>query len=97
MPYDYQHERAAVFTEEGQLAFLKIRDKARYLLGIAGAFRVEELLSGLGGDSWLQLACIDRLVELGEIKPLREAGTIAAQSQVYVGDRPLPYYGNGKG
>lgn len=69
MSYSYQIERPWLFTEEGQMDFLKVRDAAHRLLGIAGAFRYMELLkeSGVTGDSWHMIACVDRLVELGEI------------------------------
>lgn len=72
MPYDYQAERSKLFTEKGQLDFLKVRDASKELLKIAGAFRQCELLNraGLTGDSWFMIACVDRLVELGEIEEL---------------------------
>jgi hypothetical protein len=67
--YDYQTERPKLFTESGQRDFLKVRDAAKELLEIAGAFRQCEVLSRakIGGDSWFMTACVDRLVELGEI------------------------------
>jgi hypothetical protein len=69
MSYTYATEKPKIFTESGQVMFLAIRDTARELLGIAGAFRQEELLlrAHTTGDSWQMLACVDRLVELGEI------------------------------
>ena len=69
MSYSYQAERGNVFTESGQEMFLAIRDAAHQLLKVAGAFRQEELLSKAhcSGESWTMLACVDRLVELGEI------------------------------
>lgn len=72
MSYQYTAERSKLFTEEGQRDFLKVRDAAKALLEEAGAFRQMELLTraSLGGDSWFQIACVDRLVELGEIVEL---------------------------
>lgn len=63
MGYDYAKERPGLFTEEGQVLFIKWRDKVKLLLKVAGAFRMEEL----GACSWEELACIDRMVELGEL------------------------------
>lgn len=82
MPYEYSVERPKLLTEEGQRTFLAVRDRARYLLGVAGAFRNQEVISGAGGgDSWFLLACVDRLVELREIVELpRECW---AQYKVY--------------
>lgn len=67
--YAYETEKPRLFTESGQVMFLAIRDAARKLLSMAGAFRQQELLlyAKTGGDTWQQSACIDRLVELGEI------------------------------
>ncbi len=35
--YEYQNHRAHVFTEEGQVMFLKVRDAAFRLMKLAGA------------------------------------------------------------
>lgn len=66
--YDYYTERSKLFTEEGQLLFIKIRDKVNALLVSSGAFRESEALKEFTGDSWLMMACLDRLVELKEIE-----------------------------
>lgn len=68
--YDYQRQRAGLFTEAGQGKFLQVRDKVKSLLQLAGAFRLEEALADVSGDSWESMACLDRLVELGEIVEL---------------------------
>ena len=68
--YNYQVEKAAIFTEKGQREFLKIRDQVYHLLTVAGAVRAQEATAGVCGDSWTHLACVDRLVELGEIREL---------------------------
>ena len=81
MPYNYQTERARLFTEEGQRDFLKVRDEAKRLLKIAGAFRQMEVLDVISGDSWFQIACVDRLVELGEIVEIPRA--CRSQYKVY--------------
>lgn len=70
--YSYTSERSFLFTEEGQVMFLKVRDASKILLKKAGAFRQMELLSEskVTGSSWSHIACVDRLVELGEIVEL---------------------------
>lgn len=72
--YSYEEQKPRIFTEEGQRAFLAIRDNAHKLLALAGAFRTQEAVGAIGGSSWVQLACIDRLVELGEIREITEPG-----------------------
>lgn len=66
--YDYQTIRPFVFSEEGQVTFLKVRDRAKALMLSRGMATTEEIISGCGGgDTWQQVACVDRLVELGEL------------------------------
>lgn len=60
--YDYKKERKYVFTEEGQVVFLEIRDRVNNLLKTAGAVRMFEATGG--ACSWERMACVDRLVEL---------------------------------
>lgn len=70
MAYSYQTERPKLFTESGQEMFLRVRDRAKELIAVAGAFRMQEVLFEVCGDSWTQIACVERLVELGEIVEL---------------------------
>ena len=63
MSYDYTKERELLFTENGQRVFIKIRDKILYHLKHSGAFRLQEVNIG----SWEEIACVDRMVELGEL------------------------------
>jgi hypothetical protein len=89
MSYIYEKERPNIFTDEGQRSFLKVRDAAHRLLSVAGAFREQELMlaSHVARDSWLHLAFIDRLVEIGEIRCVYYEPTIPRQHLVYVGCR----------
>ena len=81
--YNYEKERSLIFTEEGQEVFLKIRDNISDLLLNSGAVRMGEAISGTTGDSWLMLACVDRLVELKEIREVTD-GNVAGQHRVFV-------------
>lgn len=83
MSYQYETEKSKLFTDEGQRHFLKVRDNVKELLSVAGAFRVDKVLSG---DSWFCLACIDRLVELGELEELT-GKQVAGQNRVFVKGR----------
>ena len=82
--YDYTTERKVVFTEDGIIKLFAIRDKAQQLLKIAGAFREQEVLSAVTGSSWQALACVDYLVERGEIKRVLGGDHVARQHNVYV-------------
>ena len=81
--YDYQNEKANIFTEDRQVLFLRIRDNAKRLIKQAGAVRMREIMQGCGGDSWHMLACVDRLVELGELREVTQ-GDVAGQYRVFV-------------
>lgn len=83
MSYNYSEQRKELFTESGQILFLRIRDKVQELLLLAGAFRMQEVLAG--GNGWEILACVDRLVELGEIKEIEQVDC-AAQQRIFVKD-----------
>lgn len=81
--YDYQKQKQAIFTKEGHKMFLKIRDNAQALLQKAGAFQMEHAWKDVYGSSWDMLACVDRLVELGELKEISPSGC-AAQHRVFI-------------
>lgn len=76
--YDYEIERKRVFTEDGQVTFLAIRDNIKKLLELSGAVRFEQAIKGIAGDSFLMIACIDRLVELGELEEITPDGEVTS-------------------
>lgn len=81
--YKYDEQKQAIFTEEGQKMFLSIRDRVKRLLKTSGAVRMQEAISGETGSSWEMLACVDRLVELNELKELT-GNNVAGQYRVFV-------------
>ncbi len=80
--YSYADQKKNIFTEDGQVMFLKIRDHVNGLLAIAGALTMERAITGRSGDSWDMLACIDRLVELGEIREVT-GQDVAGQHRIF--------------
>ena len=86
--YNYKEQRTAIFTEEGQIQFLAIRDKAEKLLKLSGAFMFSHVIIGAPstGSSFDYIACVDRLVELGEIREVTSE-KVAGQDKVYVSNR----------
>jgi hypothetical protein len=70
--YDYARERKRVLVGEGQLVFARLRDWAQRAIRRTGAFRMQEAISAVEPlDVWLVIACVERLVELGEIVEVR--------------------------
>jgi len=84
MSYNYQTERPYVFTEEGQKTFLKIRDKANELLKSAGAFNMHSVIRECTGLNWSHMACVDRLVELEEIREIDRGQNCPGQYRIFV-------------
>lgn len=84
MGYQYQEHRSSVFTEDGQIMFLKIRDNAKALLAKSGAASCEKLISGVTGDGWQMLACVDRLVELKELVEIPNPISSAGQHRLFI-------------
>ena len=80
--YNYQELKPTIFTEDGQVKFLKVRDKTTELLNIAGCFSSGAILNFVTGDTWLVIACIDRLVELGEIIEITD-NEVAGQDRIF--------------
>lgn len=84
MSYNYLEIKPNLFTEEGQKMFLDIRDHVNNVLNISGCiFMGKAILGARGGDSWLMMACVDRMAELGEIHEI-DYGTCAGQHRIFV-------------
>lgn len=83
MSYDYQTQRPFVFTEDGQVMFLKIRDQAKTLIKSSGAATFERIAAGCSGDTWHMLACVDRLVELKELLEVPNTYSRAGQYRLF--------------
>jgi len=80
--YDYKKMKKEVFKEKNQKIFLSIRDRASRLLEKAGAVTMGALMKETG-DNWIQIACVDRLVELGELREISQ-NDIAGQDRIFV-------------
>lgn len=87
--YNYEHERPKLFTDDGQRLFLKIRDNCQRLMKLAGAARLGNIIAGNMDEPFVKLACVDRLVELGEIRCLSPEN-VAGQDRVFVSTRSEP-------
>ena len=83
--YVYDREKAWIFTDQGQRQFLRIRDRAKGLCKLAGAVTMGAAISGESGSSWEMMACVDRLVELGELREVSERGC-AGQHRLFVAE-----------
>lgn len=84
MGYDYATQRPKVFTEDGVSMPLKIRDTTKALIARAGVARSDKMMAGCSGDVWDMLACIDRLVEMGDIHEIPNTMSRAGQHRVFI-------------
>ncbi len=85
MSYHYKDWRDKVFTEDGQVMFLQIRDNAKRLIAQSGVTLSGKIMGGVTGDSWVMLACIDRLVELKELYEIPNNLSKAGQHRIFTG------------
>jgi hypothetical protein len=86
--YDYSREKGRLFSDEGQRMFLRVRDFVKLALKTGGAVRMNEAMNAAGtGCSWTMMACVDRLVELGEIVEVTSGLEVAGQYRVFVDAR----------
>lgn len=85
MSYTYAAEKPKLFTDEGQKEFLKGRDWVQAIMAKAGAFRMGSFLmnAGCSGNDWEKMAIVDRMVELGELREIRQDQP-AGQHRIFV-------------
>ena len=81
--YKYEEMKNGLFTEEGQTKFLNIRDNVKKLLKQSGAVRMKEAINVETDDTWLLMACVDRMVEIKELKEITPEDTMG-QNRVFV-------------
>ena len=65
--YDFAEQRPKLFTEDGVAKVIAIRDCVQRKIASAGAVKQSHATDGVSGDGWLLLACLDYLVERGEL------------------------------
>lgn len=81
--YDYKEEVHKIYTDEGMKTFLAVRDNMNRKLSTSGAVRMSEATDCACGDGWTLMACVDRMVELGEILEITDE-SYAGQDRVFI-------------
>ena len=85
--YNYQTEKQNLLTDEGQRTLIKVRDHVLKTLKISGAMTMGAAMDAAdSGDSWIMMAYVDRLVELGDIREIKQ-GEVAGQYRIFVATR----------
>lgn len=88
--YRYEDEKPKLFTEDGSVIFSDIRDYVRAVITKSGAITMGAAIAGPKrkcGDSWLYMACVDRLVELGELREVTPDLAVMGQDRVFMAPR----------
>lgn len=83
MSYQYEVERAKIFTEENQEMFITIRENAVSMIRHSGCATLGKLISKVTGDSFTMMACVDRLVELKTIREV-DYGPCTGQNRIFI-------------
>lgn len=88
MGYNYETEKAGLFSENGVAILLAVRDAAKGLIEKAGACTCGRVIDNVvgGGSCWTMLAALDYLVERGELRRVTERCP-TLQDQVFVSGR----------
>lgn len=87
MSYDYTIQRLEVITDEAQKSWLPFRDRVLKLVKEAGAVRMHEITKFAPCvNSWTQLAYVDRMVEVGDLREIHY-GEVAGQHRIFVAVR----------
>ena len=81
--YNYQIEKLNLQTEYGRMVFQKVRDNVKWLISQSGAVMMKDAIKETGGDSWRSYACIDKLIEIGEIAEI-EQGKIINEHRIFI-------------
>lgn len=84
MAYNYEEQKKELLTDEGSRLFIRMRDKVFDMLEVSGAFRTEALISLGMTDHWTCLACVDRMLEIGEIREIFYDINRVSQHRIFV-------------
>ncbi len=85
--YNYEQEKQSLYSDEGMDMYIKVRDRALNLLSIAGAAKLENIISTVTGDSFMMLACVDRLVEKEVLREIHQNPKTASQNRLFCSGR----------
>jgi hypothetical protein len=81
--YQYELEKPKIFTEEGARVLLTVRDHVARMLTTSGAFMLAKAFDGVQADTWLTIACVEFLAEIGEIHEVPRTN-VTTQHRIFV-------------
>lgn len=84
--YRYDEQRPLLFSPEGIKALLLVKATTDRMLGVSGAFIESKALAA--NKSFVSLACVDYLCEIGELRELKGETTIFLLDRIFVKGDP---------
>jgi len=88
--YTYEECKKEIFTEDGLVTFLAIRDNVKKLLKKSGAVMMSNAISGSDtSNTWTRLACVDHLVALAELREIKQNKDIRIQDRIFVLEKSM--------
>lgn len=81
--YKYEEMKPKLLSQEGFTMLLKIRDHTKSLIETVGCARLQEIINCTAGDSWMMIACVDFMLERGEIREITKPSDFT-QHRVFV-------------
>jgi len=85
--YTYAKYKKWAVSEDGQRQFLSIRDRVNLAIKDNGCITMDHAIKGESGLNFEMLACVDRLVELGEILEVKNPYSEYSQHRIFVDKR----------
>jgi hypothetical protein len=83
MSYNYQTQKPNIFTEDGVKMLTKIRDEAKRLIKISSVVQSDKLIKATSGDTWTMMACMDYLIECGDLLEIPNTLSKAGQHRIF--------------
>ena len=81
--YNYEVEKESLLaSDSGVKMFLKINNTAMETIKRCGVVYMSDAIAGNYGSTWKMFACIDRLVELGEIREITQ-GDVDQMNRIF--------------
>ena len=82
--YNYRQIKERLYTDAGMDMYIEIRDRVLALLNSAGAVRMENDISEAVGETFIMMACVDRMVEKGILKEIHQTPATPGQHRLFV-------------
>lgn len=83
-PPDVERARLASAAPDMARALLALEWSNLLRIDEAGAFSMGTVIRKQTGDSWMMLACVDLMVERGELREVTKGHDVAGQHRVFV-------------